>query len=211
MRWNNEDSVPVKNVKMHKVVILDGSGSMQGDKYNNAELGVKQDYEACKKEFVDYLLVEFSNYNTSVLYNFTTPLKFKPSYGGTALYDTIVQVFTTLLNTPEDEKVLVQIFTDGEDLHSMPQSKQKAKQLIEQFNAKGWTVTFVGTKEDVEDIQMNLSIDSTNTLVHDNTAKGVTRSFETFMEAQSTYTKNISKGVDVTSGFFKDINNKTNG
>lgn len=205
MRWNSEDNVPVKNVKMHKVVILDGSGSMQGEKYNNAELGVKQDYEACKNEFNDYLLVEFSNYNTSVLYNFTTPLKFKPSYGGTALYDTIVQVFTMLLNTPEDEKVLVQIFTDGEDLHSMPQSKQKAKQLIEQFNAKGWTVTFVGTKEDVEDIQMNLSIDSTNTLVHDNTAKGVKSSFETYTAATSLYTKAVKQGESVTRGFFKSI------
>jgi uncharacterized protein with von Willebrand factor type A (vWA) domain len=192
---------------MHKVVILDGSGSMQGEKYNNAELGVKQDYEACKKEFNDYLLVEFSNYNTSVLYNFTTPLKFKPSYGGTALYDTIVQVFTTLLNTPKDEKVLVQIFTDGEDLHSMPQSKSQAKKLIEQFNSKGWTVTFVGTKEDVEDIQMNLSIDSTNTLVHDNTAQGITRSFEAYTVATKTFTKNVAEGKETTRGFFKDINN----
>lgn len=205
MRWNSEDNVPIKNVKMHKVVILDGSGSMQGAKYNNAELGVRQDYEACKNEFTDYLLVQFSNTNSSALYNFNTSLKFKPSYGGTALYDTIVQVFTTLLNTPEDEKVLVQIFTDGEDLHSMPQSKQKAKQLIEQFNAKGWTVTFVGTKEDVEDIQMNLSIDSTNTLVHDNTAKGVKSSFETYTAATSLYTKSVKRGESVVKGFFKSI------
>ena len=208
MRWSDEGVViPQVHTKLHKVVILDGSGSMQGDKYNNAELGVKQDYEACKKEFSDYLLVEFSNYNTSVLYDFTKPLKFKPSYGGTALYDTIVQVFTTLLNTPEDEKVLVQIFTDGEDLHSMPQSKGQAKKLIEQFNSKGWTVTFVGTKEDVEDIQMNLSVDATNTLVHDNTAKGVKMSFETYTIATSTFTKNVAEGKETTRGFFKDINN----
>ena len=204
MRWSDEVSVPVKNtnVKLHKVVILDGSGSMRGKKYDNAELGVKQDYEACKKEFSDYLLVEFSNYNTSVLYNFTTPLKFKPSYGGTALYDTIVQIFTTLLNTPEDEKVLVQIFTDGEDLHSIPQSKGQAKRLIEQFNAKGWTVTFVGTKEDVEDIHMNLGVDSTNTLVHDNTAQGITRSFETYTTATSNYTKSVKRGEAVVKNFF---------
>ena len=208
MRWSDDGVViPQVHTKLHKVVILDGSGSMRGAKYNNAELGVKQDYEACKKEFSDYLLVEFSNYNTSVLYDFTKPLKFKPSYGGTALYDTIVQVFTTLLNTPEDEKVLVQIFTDGEDLHSMPQSKGQAKKLIEQFNSKGWTVTFVGTKEDVEDIQMNLSVDATNTLVHDNTAKGVKMSFETYTIATSTFTKNVAEGKETTRGFFKDINN----
>jgi len=210
MRWSDEVSTPIKSTKLHKVVILDGSGSMQGDKYNNAELGVRQDYEACKKEFADYLLIEFSNRYTSKLYDFTGALTFNPEYGGTALYDTIIKVFDSLSHIPDDEKVLVQIFTDGEDLHSIHAS-HVAKARIDKFNAKGWTVTFVGTEKDVKLVQKKLGIDSTNTLVHDNTAKGVTRSFETFMEAQSTYTKNISKGVDVTSGFFKDINNKTNG
>ena len=65
MRWSEEGSVPVQNtnVKLHKVVLLDCSGSMQGDKYDAAEQGVRLDYEGCKNEFADYLLVEFSNYN----------------------------------------------------------------------------------------------------------------------------------------------------
>lgn len=204
MRWIEEVSVP-KNTVLHKVVILDGSGSMQGDKYNAAEQGVKLDYEACKKEFNDYLLVEFSNYCSSVLYNFTNPLKFKPYYGGTALYDTIVNVFSSILaGTPEDHKVLVQIFTDGEDLHSTTPARV-AKEWVEKFNSKGWTVTFVGTERDVEFIQKKLSIDSTNTLVHDNTAKGVAQSFEVYRGATSTYTKAIKQGKEVTRGFFKSI------
>lgn len=206
MRWNSEDNVPVKNVKMHKVVILDCSGSMQGAKYDAAEAGVKLDYEGCKNEFTDYLLVEFSNSHRSNLYNFTTPLKFSPSYGGTALYDTIEVVFKHLLETtPKEDKVLIQVFTDGMDMHSKSGSKLRARSLVEEFNSKGWTVTFVGTQYDVEYIQSNLSIDATNTLTHDNTASGVANSFEVYRGATSNYTKSVKRGESVVKGFFKSI------
>ncbi len=204
MRWSD---VPAQNVKLHKVVLLDSSGSMEGSKYDNAKLGVLQDYDACKNEFTDYLFVQFSNSSNAVQYDFSKPLAFNPSFGGTALYDAIVKVFKSLLSTPDNEKVLVQIFTDGEDLHSNPWSKEEARQLIEKFNAKGWTVTFVGTESDVKDIQRNLSIDATNTLVHDNTAKGVKMSFESYRGAQSTFTKNVAEGKETSKGFFKNINN----
>ena len=207
MRWNNEDNVPVKNVKMHKVVLLDCSGSMQGAKYDVAEFGVKQDYEACKGEFVDYLLVEFSIDKREQLHDFTKPLLFRPYFSGTALYKTIYEVFNALIkNTPKDDKVLVQIFTDGQDEHSA-NYRANAKLVIDKFNSMGWTVTFVGTEADVAFVQANLSIDATNTLVHDNTAQGVKMSFGTYREAQSNYTKEVSKGVNMTTGFFKNINN----
>ena len=205
MRWSDEVSVPAKNtnVKLHKVVLLDCSGSMQGEKYDAAEQGVRLDYEGCKKEFTDYLLVEFSNYNWRKLYDFTTGLVSSPSFGGTALYDTIEVVFNDLLaSTSKEDKVLVQIFTDGMDMHSKPGARQRAKSLIEQFNTKGWTVTFVGTDHDVQYIQSNLSIDSTNTLVHDNTARGVKMSFETYTTATSNYTKSVKRGETVVKNFF---------
>lgn len=210
MRWSEEVSVPTNNTKLHKVVLLDCSGSMQGAKYDVAELGVKQDYEACKGEFADYLLVEFSIDKREQLHDFTKPLLFKPYFSGTALYKTIHEVFNSLLkNTPKDDKVLIQVFTDGQDEHSRGY-KEEAKRAIEKCNSIGWTVTFVGTEHDVAFVQANLSIDSTNTLVHDNTAKGVKMSFESYMEATSNYTKNVSRGISVTNNFFKDIN-KTNG
>lgn len=201
MRWSEEVNVPIQNVKLHKVVILDGSGSMKGKKYDAAEQGVRLDYEACKNEFTDYLLVQFSNGIRSKLYDFKENLRFNPEYGGTALYDTIITVFDSLLSTPENEKVLVQIFTDGEDLHST-HSAHVAKERIDDFNARGWTVTFVGTEKDVAFVQKRLSIDSTNTLVHDNTAKGVKLSFESYTEATSNYTKSVKKGESVTRNFF---------
>lgn len=205
MRWNNEDNIPIKNVKMHKVVLLDCSGSMQGAKYDVAELGVKQDYEACKGEFVDYLLVEFSIDKREQLHDFTKPLLFRPYFSGTALYKTIHEVFNALIkNTPKEDKVLVQIFTDGQDEHSA-NYRANAKLAIDKFNSMGWTVTFVGTEADVAFVQSNLSIDSTNTLVHDNTAQGIIRSFESYTAATSLYTKSVKRGESVVKGFFKSI------
>ncbi len=204
MRWNDTVNVP-SNVKMHKVVLLDCSGSMQGSKYDVAELGVKQDYEACKNEFTDYLLVEFSIDKREQLHDFTKPLLFRPYFSGTALYKTIHEVFNTLLkNTPKEDKVLIQVFTDGQDEHSR-NYKEEAKKAIEKCNSMGWTVTFVGTAEDVAFVQSKLSIDSTNTLVHDNTASGVKMSFETYTEATSKYTKAVKQGQSVVKGFFKSI------
>lgn len=207
MRWNNDETQVSQNtnVKLHKVVLLDCSGSMHGAKYDVAELGVKQDYEACKGEFADYLLVEFSIDKREQLHDFTKPLQFRPYFSGTALYKTIHEVFTSLLtNIPKEDKVLVQIFTDGQDENSA-NYRAKAKRVIDKFNSIGWTVTFVGTEHDVAFVQANLSIDATNTLVHDNTASGVATSFETYRGATSSYTKAVKRGEQVTKGFFKSI------
>lgn len=204
MRWSEEVSVPTKNtnVKLHKVVLLDGSGSMQGGKYDAAEAGVKLDYESCKGEFVDYLLSEFSDTHYDTKYDFTRPLVFSPQFGNTLLYKTIVDILTKTLQTvPDSDKVLVQIFTDGQDNTSKGYLAQACK-LVEKFNSKGWTVTFVGTRHDVEYVQRNLSIDSTNTLVHDNTARGVKMSFETYTTATSNYTKSVKRGETVVKNFF---------
>jgi len=179
---------------------------MQGSKYKPAEEGVRQDYAGCKNEFVDYLLVEFSSEYRSTLYGFERELIFKPYFAYTHLYRTIYEVLSKVLETtPKEDKVLVQIFTDGRDEGSPSKFFKLAKEIIEKFNSIGWTVTFVGTEADVQYVQHHLSIDSTNTLVHDNTAKGVKLSFESYTEATSLYTKAVKRGEQVTKGFFKSI------
>lgn len=205
MRWNDGVNVPDKNIKIHKVVILDSSGSMSGAKYDSARKGIELDYQACKNDgFTDYELVEFSSSMRTRLYRFNEKLDFNPWFGGTALYSTIYASLTNILKTiPAEDKVLIQIFTDGQDTDSA-KYRTSAKEVIEQCNNRGWTVTFVGTAHDVAFVQANLSIADSNTLVHDNTAKGVSLSFESFMDNQTTYTKNVAKGEDVTKNFFKD-------
>ena len=206
MRWSEEVSVPVQNTKMHKVVILDGSGSMMGDKYHAAEEGVKADYKLCQEQgFADYLLVEFSSNYTEKYYKNWEPIKFNPKYASTALYSTIVGSLSKVYEQYEaTDKVLVQIFTDGQDTDS-PRSRGGAAEIIKKFNDRGWTVTFVGTEYDVQFIQSNLNIDDSNTLVHDNTAEGITMAFGKYRSATRSFTKNVSEGKETTRNFFKDI------
>lgn len=206
MRWNDGVSVPDKNIKIHKVVILDSSGSMSGAKYDSARKGIELDYQACKNDgFTDYELVEFSSSMRTRLYRFNEDLNFNPWFGGTALYSTIYASLTNTLKTiPAEDKVLIQIFTDGQDTDSGTY-RTRAKEVIEQCNAKGWTVTFVGTAHDVAFVQANLSIADSNTLVHDNTGSGVAQSFETYRGATRSFTKNVAEGKETTRNFFKDI------
>lgn len=226
MRWNDEVNVPTKNVKLHsdkienlvskqnqvvlhKVVILDCSGSMRGAKYNAAEQGIRADYQLCKEQgFEDYLLVEFSESHTEKLYQNWEPITFNPRFRSTALYSTIHFVLNKVYKEySKDDKVLVQIFTDGEDTDSSTY-RERAAAIIAKFNEIGWTVTFVGTEQDVEFIQKNLNVDVSNTLVHDNTGEGVAKSFDTYFKSTVNYMQEVQRGADVTRGFFKNTTNE---
>ncbi|MCA9381732.1 hypothetical protein KC678_05680 [Candidatus Dojkabacteria bacterium] len=68
------------------------------------------------------------------------------------------------------------------------------KELIDNLEQKDFTITFVGTEADVYEIQRNLSISKGNTLVHDNTAEGVERSFRKSMAATQSYSASVSRG-----------------
>ena len=50
----------------------------------------------------------------------------------------------------------------------------------------------------------DLNIDKSNTLVHDNTGEGVKKAFDTTLKATRTYSKKVTKGEDVLTGFYKE-------
>lgn len=189
------------SVGIHNIVILDRSGSMQGEKYHAAVEGIKMDYETCKKEgFHSYTFAQFDDTYDCKSYDFIAELVFLRPSGYTALYDAI---YNTLTNTviPVGDKVLVKIFTDGGE-NSSRRGAKEVQQLIKACEAKGYTITFVGTKHDVQVIQQALSIDASNTAIHDNTGAGVQEVFRSSAQATSEYTKSISLGEDVSRGFF---------
>lgn len=189
------------NVGIHNIVILDRSGSMQGEKYNAAVEGIKMDYETCKKEgFKSYTFAQFDDTYDCKTYDFTKKLTFLRPSGYTALYDAVYNTLTDIV-IPEGDKVLVKIFTDGEE-NSSRRSASEVQKLIKACEAKGYTITFVGTKRDVQVIQSKLSIDASNTAVHDNTGAGVREVFRSSAQATSLYTKSIANGEEVTRGFF---------
>jgi len=206
--------------KIHNVIILDGSGSMSGNqKYSNACAGIRQNLETCKKEGIStYTFVEFNDIGNITTHCYLTPLEkvnltFNGASGYTPLYRTIGQTLDKLLiDVPLTDKVLVNIFTDGKEEGGDKSKYHKEgvlRNLIKDCESRGFTITFIGTKQDVTFTINNLGIDKSNTLVHDNTGKGVETAFNVQAEATRGYSKRVSKGEDVTLGFYSKtiINN----
>lgn len=81
------------------------------------------------------------------------------------------------------------------------------KALIATCEARGFTITFIGTKNDTAYIVRHLNIDFSNTLVHDNTGEGVKMSFQTQATATTQYRKSLEKGEDVSRGFYSKVLN----
>lgn len=218
-----------KKEVVHNVHILDGSSSMKNwnnDKFGSAIKGINLEIEELKKDknviYTNTLVVfssasQIKNIYWKIPIQETKPVLESVYYGGsTALFQAVGNTLETLLNeNKQGEKVLVKIFTDGEENNSVeiwrndgsftnPRNARLAK-LIKDLERKGFTITFVGTAKDVNNIVMNMNIDTTNTLVHDNTAKGVADTFLRSAGATMSYSKDVAAGKDVTRGFYKKV------
>lgn len=216
-------------VTIHNVHILDSSGSMSGVKYNNAIKGINADIAQSKSVATTTLgltstmtIVEFSNHNSARFEPFMKPIALTKNLtlrnmgGKTALYETIGLTIEKLLqNKQKEDKVLLKIFTDGEENNSLGKyaspdkgwGRNKTSPILSALIKKvqdedNFTVTFVGTVHDTQTMIKNLNVDESNTLVHDNTAQGVKKSFETSAGATMLYMASASRGEDVSKNFY---------
>ena len=189
---------------IHIVHILDRSGSMDGysgsSKIASALQGINTEVTELKKDTsVNYLfsLVDFGDYTINKTY-WQRPIAEVGhinirANGGTPLYQAIGE---TLEGFPQTHPVLVKVFTDGGENASRGKYNTAfaVKTLLTSLKDKDFTVTFVGTESDVATIQKTLEIAEGNTLVHDNTAEGVMRSFNKSMGATMSYASNVVEG-----------------
>lgn len=189
---------------IHIVHILDRSGSMDGygssSKIKSALQGINTEVTELQKDAnVNYLfsLVDFGDNTINKTY-WQRPVSEVGhinirANGGTPLYQAIGE---TLEGFPQTHPVLVKVFTDGGENASRGKYNTAfaVKTLLASLKDKDFTVTFVGTESDVATIQRALDIAEGNTLVHDNTAEGVTRSFNKSMGATMTYASNVAQG-----------------
>jgi uncharacterized protein YegL len=202
---------------VHNVHILDASGSMAGSKYHNAVEGVLTEIDAIRKDkTVNYTqtTVEFDDgwhAERITEHNFLTPIAevkdFRPvgANGGTPLYLVVGIILTKLRNSvPKGDKVLVKIFTDGGDTRNGRGqfNANKVKKLIDELKDEGFTVTFVGTQQDIDIVIQSTGILRSNTLSHNNTAEGVKKSFELTRSATMSYSKAVADGLDVSANFY---------
>jgi len=204
---------PEQKLTVHNVHILDASGSMSGPKIKSAIEGINFEMEELKKDDVTEVtqtIVHFSWATDIETYCWKIPIakanKFHcGSRGATALLQTVGETLTKLLSEVKDnEKVLVKIFTDGCENNSSGEFRNPkvVADLIKKCETKGFTITFIGTEEDVKQAIDLLSIDKSNTLAHDNTKKGVKMSYEAMVGSTVSYRTAASRGKDVTHNFF---------
>jgi len=196
---------------IHNVHILDTSGSMSGDKIRNAVNGINAELEELKKDTEVTYKQTIVTFNSLIhVKHFNEPIHNVPkinvaSSGMTALYQAIGETIVNILHESTGEKVLIKIFTDGEENSSRGKFRNayEVSKIIKKAEANNCTVTFVGTAADVKNIIKQLSIDYTNTLIHDNTGKGVEEAFTRSISATKTYSKKVLAGEDVLTGFYK--------
>lgn len=206
----------VKQVIIHVVDVLDASGSMNGSKFLNAVKGIKEGVEKLKgdTEAIYYhslcvfsTLVNFEHLNLAIDQVKIPNLRCMSS---TALYDAIGETFKQVKPNPSDisdaeVRVLVNIYTDGDENCSKKFTKSQVSKLIEEHKSKGWVVTFIGTKHDVNYVIANLNIDCSNTLEYNNTGEGLKQALDITFESRSSFTKDLKAGKDVSTGFYKNI------
>jgi len=174
------------------LMILDASGSMESI-YNQALSGVNETIQTIRmgqKEHPEFeqslTLASFNsgkNY-LNVKYS-ATPIDevkeiTKEDYiacGCTALYDAMGEMISEVKRkvTPED-RVLVTVITDGYENASIHWNGPQIKSLVEELRHQGWTFTYIGANQDVEEVAGSMGI--RNTLAFDETEEGTTEMFK---------------------------------
>lgn len=198
---------------IHIVDVLDRSGSMSGGKIKAAASGINTGVKQLIKDTASvkytYTLCDFSD--DVIFKHKAVDLSIVESIGvstrnSTALYDAIgksIEVIKSSMGATD--KVLMNIYTDGQENSSKFFRAGTIASLIKELSEVGWTFTFIGTDADVRYAQKNLHFDDSNTLVHDNTAAGMAAAFTTNSVSRSAYSSKVERGIDVSKGFYKDI------
>lgn len=208
-----EEHIEKEKPTIHNVIILDGSGSMDGTKFYNSLRGIDKELQHMVSDTsVNWTstIHKFSGYNHIVSEphfmnkQFTNNVNLGEANGGTPLYKTIIDVINRVDNNIRtNDKVLVKIYTDGEDTRG---GLQQCRDFIKSLDKNIYTITFVGTQHDVKNIIKNLDLEESNTLVISNDGVGFEKAFQTSLQATKTYTDKVVKGEDVSTGFYLKFN-----
>lgn len=216
------EALSTSKPKIHIVNILDVSSSMDGGKFDKAFEGIKNEIKEFSTDVnTDYTatFVSFSYGNKIIRHYFNTPIvdvKTPSLYasGMTALNQAVGETLEGLLKLDNNGvKTIVSIFTDGGENASGGKygSNQAVAEIIKEAEKAGITVTFIGTTNDTRDVINNFKIQVSNTLVHDNTAKGIEMSFKTKLGATRSYSANVSRGAsneELLTGFYSKTTGK---
>lgn len=199
---------------IHIVELLDRSGSMQEQrKYQEAEKGINHEIDILQKNnTANYTMTiaEFdighpiSHYSMEDISKVKT-FKGKGPRGMTALYDAIGTTINEIAaRIKKDDRVLFNIFTDGGENASRSFSAESIKSLIEKVKKENnFTVTFIGTKFDVDQMIKDTGISRGNTYTYDGTGKGTRMSQKARTGATIMYASSVAAGATTVDNFFE--------
>ena len=202
--------------QIHNVFIIDASGSMGGGKYERAISGVNELLVSISQDTDTnntVTVVEFESSSIERRLDVVTkiPNKYEGmgTGGSTPLNQALGETLEYIVGVrkrkfDKSDKILVNVLTDGEEnsSHGKYANKQLLGEYIKELESKGVTVTFIGTKNEVAYAVNHLSMDISNTMVHNNTAADITRSFKATVNARQAYSKSVSRGEDVKTSFY---------
>lgn len=199
---------------VHLVNIVDLSSSMSGSRIDSVNKSLKMELkELAKDTNVNYVysLITFS-YSFQIFKVLDKApigevnLKDLVANGMTALNDAVGQTLSNLIDNKNQGRVVVSIFTDGEENSSTSFTKGDVATLVKQAEKSGIVVTFIGTEEDTKKVTRDFLVDVSNTVTHNNTAETISMSFHAKLGSTRSYSNKVSKGVkqeDLLTGFYK--------
>ena len=167
-------NVPEETKRVHNLIILDESGSMQSI-YQPALTGVNETLQTIREaqkehenqtHFVSLIAFDSGHYNE--IYNHIAAEKaiditqdqYRPG-GCTPLYDAMGRSINELRpNVVKGDVVLVTVITDGYENASREYNSKAIKSLVEAMKKEGWVFTYIGANQDVEAVAASMSIDN---------------------------------------------------
>lgn len=173
------------------LIILDASGSMESI-YSQALSGTNETIQTIRMSQKDHPELQqcltLASFNSGkdylkVKYS-TTPIDevkeiTKEDYvacGCTALYDAMGEMISELKRKmTEEDRVLVTIITDGYENSSTHWTGPQIKSLVEELRQTGWTFTYIGANQNVEEVSYRMGI--RNSLAFEETSEGTKEMF----------------------------------
>jgi hypothetical protein len=193
-------------VVIHNVTLLDATGSMRGSKYNNSKKGILKElseFVSTEDYAVNHRVFEFIDSKKGIK-EYKEGFFYGAAGHDTPLWWATMQIIDKFKDIPKEEKILIKVYTDGAN-NAMNFHRENCSNLIKKVQSENFTVTFVGTKRDLNDIVRALDLDSTNTLEISDDGEGFEKAFELALEATARYASKAAKGEDVSTGFYLEI------
>lgn len=120
---------------------------------------------------------------------------FQPN-GMTALNDSVGFVVTEHMHKcSEDETNIIAILTDGAENSSREYTSEQVKALLEEVQAKGWEVLFLGANMKADAVVRSYGISANNVAVFEGTTKGASDAFSTLSASATGYRGLKSAGL----------------